>query len=68
MVERPTYTSRGKEQTSKIPFDNQKINFKRNENILDISWECNEEITEVRLNKDNVEEMISHYIHDWHCG
>ena len=49
-------------------FDNQKINFKRNENILDISWECNEEITEVRLNKDNVEEMISHYIHDWHCG
>jgi len=49
-------------------FDNQKINFKRNENILDISWECNEEITEVRLNKDNVEEMILHYIHDWHCG
>ena len=28
----------------------------------------NEEITEVRLIKDNVEEMISHYIHDWHCG
>ena len=49
-------------------FDNQKINFKRDENILDISWESDEDIFEVKLNKENAQIMIQDFIHDWHCG
>ena len=49
-------------------FDNQKINFKRDENILDISWESDEDIFEVKLNKENAQEMIQHFINDWHSG
>ena len=49
-------------------FDNQKINFKRDGNILDISWESDEDIVEVKLNQDNLTEMIQDFIHDWHCG
>ena len=49
-------------------FDNQKINFKRGENMLNISWESDEDIFEVKLNKENAQEMIQDFIHDWHCG
>ena len=49
-------------------FSNQKINFKRDKNIFYISWLYSDEIVEVKLNQDNLTEMIQDFINDWHSG
>ena len=36
--------------------------------MLNISWESDEDIFDVKLNKENAQEMIQDFIHDWHCG
>lgn len=49
-------------------FSSQKINFKRDKSILYIFWELTDEIVGVKLNQENLTEMIQHFINDWHSG
>ena len=46
----------------------QKINFKRDKSILYICWELTDEIVGVKLNQENLTEMIQYFINDWHSG
>jgi hypothetical protein len=34
----------------------------------DDEWFDDEDIFEVKLNKENAQIMIQDFIHDWHCG
>ena len=49
-------------------FSSQKINFKRDKSFLYICWELTDEIVGVKLNQENLTEMIQHFINDWHSG